>query len=278
MLTPDHHRTIASYLDWWTTAGVTDAVADAPCNWLSAPPVRAAATRSAPPQDRATPPRPLAGKAAADSAPAPQLAPPPLPAPTPAAAPIQDPAEWSVDWPGDYDSFGTWLEAGDMVPGSQWDARRVLPLGPPTAPLAILTAVPEPADQDSGTLFAGPAGALLAAMLRALGMTLDDCYRAAIFPTRPPGGRLDPAMQPMFRAFARHHLGLLGAQRVILLGDEVTRALAGTNVADARGRLPIINHDGTKLAAVACRHPAVMLGKPERKAAAWASLKCLLRA
>ena len=57
------------------------------------------------------------------------------------------------------------------------------------APLMLLTAWPEIDDQRDGVLFSGPAGALLDAMLRAIGLTRDQCYVASLAVTRPPGGR-----------------------------------------------------------------------------------------
>src|SRR3546814_5359729 len=114
-----------SYCDWWSLAGVDSLVGDEPAGWLTLP--------------AANDPKP---KIVADDE--------PLPLPT--ALQRQAPAEAStsrgpVTFPDEWDAFQAWLAEHPDVPGSQWDARRVLPNGAPGAPLMILTAWPEIDDQ-----------------------------------------------------------------------------------------------------------------------------------
>src|SRR3546814_8973070 len=71
----------------------------------------------------------------------------------------------------------------------------------------VLTAWPEVDDQRDGALFAGPAGPLLDAMLRAIGMTRGDCYLASLAVTRPPGGRCDDRDRGELDRLLWHHLG-----------------------------------------------------------------------
>src|SRR3546814_15154017 len=98
----------------------------------------------------------------------------PEPIPLPAALKRQETPEATepkgpVVCPDDLNEFQNWLATGADVPGSQWDARRVLPVGEAGAPLMLLTAWPEIDDQQSGALFSGAAGQFLDAMLRELG-------------------------------------------------------------------------------------------------------------
>ncbi len=249
-----------STCDWWSLAGVDALVGEQPAGWLVTPPANDAA---------ATKPKHVA------------RAEPELP-PLPAALQRQDPLEvveprGPVVFPGDWNEFQSWLATSDDVPGSQWDARRVLPAGEAGAPLMLLTAWPEIDDQRDGTLFTGPAGKLLDAMLQAIGTTRGDCYVASLSVTRPAGGRCDGEEAAELDRLLWHHLRLARPDRLLLIGSDIVRMAAATALPDARGRLLNINQDGGKVEAVAVAHPAMLLARPAQKAAAWDSLKLFNR-
>jgi uracil-DNA glycosylase len=167
-----------SYYDWWTLAGVEVLVGENPAGWLAHP---APEKPAAKPQEQTEGPSIVEIMAAARSE-------SPATAPSKPVPPTQLPSNW--------DEFRQWLAEGDNVPGSQWDARRVLPVGPGKAPIMLLTAWPELTDQRDGRLFTGDTGKLLDAMLRAIGMDRKDCYTAArrsLF-DRGYGGASTPAM------------------------------------------------------------------------------------
>ncbi|WP_260582778.1 uracil-DNA glycosylase family protein [Sphingopyxis sp. PET50] len=210
------------------------------------------------------------------------VAPEPEAAPLPAALQRQEAVEapaakGPVELPGDWAGFQGWLRAHPDVPGSQWDARRVLPVGEAGAPLMLLTAWPEIDDQRDGELFAGPAGRLLDAMLRAIGLTRGDCYIASLAVTRPPGGRCDERDAAELDRLLWHHLRLARPGRLLLIGSDIVRMAAKLALPDARGRLLDINQDGGKVEAAAIAHPAMLLARPAQKAAAWDSLKLFNR-
>lgn len=248
-----------SICDWWSLAGVDALVGEEPAGWLVLPP----ANDAAPPKLKAPAAEPEA-------------------MPLPAAlqrqeAPITPAAKGPVVFPEDWAAFQTWLADDPDVPGSQWDARRVLPAGNPGAPLMLLTAWPEVDDQRDGTLFAGPAGTLLDAMLRAIGASRADCYVASLAITRPPGGRFDERDMADLDRLLWHHLRLAGPERLLLIGSDIVRMAANIALADARGRLLDVNQDGRKMETVAVAHPAMLLARPAHKAAAWDSLKLFNR-
>lgn len=249
-----------SYSDWWSLAGVYALVGEEPAGWLVTPPANdAAAARSK---------RVLEAE--------PEL--PPLPAAlqrqeAPEAAAPKGP----VTFPDDWTEFQGWLATSDEVPGSQWDARRVLPVGEAGAPLMLLTAWPEIDDQQDGTLFSGVAGKLLDAMLQAIGMTRGDCYIASLAVTRPAGGRCDGAEAAELDRLLWHHLRLARPGRLLLIGSDIVRMAAAAALPDARGKLLNINQHGSKTEAVAVAHPAMLLARPAQKAAAWDSLKLFNR-
>src|SRR3546814_1601842 len=105
----------------------------------------------------------------------------------------------------------------------------------------VLTAWPEVDDQRDGALFAGQAGPLLDAMLRAIGMTRGDCYLASLAVTRPPGGRCDDRDRGELDRLLWHHLGLAKPVRLLLIGSDIVRMAANVSLPDARGRLLDIN-------------------------------------
>lgn len=250
-----------SYCDWWSLAGVDALVGEKPTGWLDLPPANDVA---------ADKPKRQAIAAEAE--------PPPLPAALQRQeAPVALIPKGPVEIPPKWDDFQRWLAENPDVPGSQWDARRVLPAGKAEARLMLLTAWPEIDDQREGVLFTGAAGTLLDAMLRAIGMARGDCYLASLAITRPPGGRCDEDDAAELDRLLWHHLRLARPGRLLLIGSDIVRMAAGMPLADARGRLLNINQDGGKMEAVAVAHPAMLLARPAQKAAAWDSLKLLNR-
>jgi len=249
-----------SYSDWWSLAGVDALVGEEPAGWLVAPPANDAAAarpKRVPEAEPELPPLPVALQRQE----------------VPEAAAPRGP----VVFPDDWMAFQGWLATSDDVPGSQWDARRVLPAGEAGAPLMLLTAWPEIDDQQDGTLFSGVAGKLLDAMLQAIGMARGDCYVASLAVTRPAGGRCDGAEAAELDRLLWHHLRLARPGRLLLIGSDIVRMAAATALPDARGKLLNINQDGSKLEAVAVAHPAMLLARPAQKAAAWDSLKLFNR-
>lgn len=249
-----------STCDWWSLAGVDALVGEQPAGWLVTPPANDAAA-----------PKPKRAVNAERELP-----------PLPAALQRQEVLEAAepkgpVVFPDDWNEFQHWLATSDDVPGSQWDARRVLPAGEAGAPLMLLTAWPEIDDQRDGTLFAGPAGKLLDAMLQAIGKTRGDCYVASLAVTRPAGGRCDGEEAAELDRLLWHHLRLAKPGRLLLIGSDIVRMAASLPLPDARGKLLNINQDGRKMEAVAVAHPTMLLARPAQKAAAWDSLKLFNR-
>lgn len=250
-----------SYCDWWSLAGVDALVGETPAGWLRAPPANDTAPKAKRADAAETPPPPLPEALQRREVP---------------EAPV---AKGPVVFPGEWNEFQQWLATSPDVPGSQWDARRVLPVGEASAPLMLLTAWPEIDDQRDGALFTGAAGTLLDAMLRAIGMVREQCYAASLAVTRPPGGRCDADDSAQLERLLRHHVTLARPRRLLLIGGEIARMATGRALADMRGQLQLLdlNADGSKVETVAIAHPAMLLARPAHKAAAWDSLKLISR-
>jgi uracil-DNA glycosylase family 4 len=250
---------IDSHAAWWGLAGLQMLVDEAPVNWLAA--------------STATPQPAVKG---ADTPREAQTAAPSRIFPTlekaaPSLKPPLDPRAIPDDWM----AFQTWLANDPSVPGIRWSNRRILPHGDRGARLMIVSLCPEMEDDQLGVLHSGKAGALLDAMLRAVGLTRANCYLASLAMTRPPGGRLDTHELAALAPLLWHHVRLAKPDRLLLLGTDLTRLMASTDVAAARGQTLYINQDGVKVEAVATQHPLLLLDRPARKAAAWDSLKRL---
>lgn len=263
MFPASHARSlIDSQFDWWTLAGLETLTDEAPRDWLAAP----APVKTFEPADAVVARRPALPKAS----PAPRVT-----EAAPAVAPLPPLAPLAM--PGDLAAFRQWLEHHPALPGTQWNSRRILPEGQAGAALMVLSLTPEMDDEAAGALYSGPAGKLLDAMLRAIGLTRENCYLASLTLTRPPGGWLDPADLAALAPMLWHHVGLVQPKRLLIFGSDLTRLMAGTDPAEARGRLLSVNHNGTNMDVVAIQHPALLLDRPVRKAAAWDSLKLLVQ-
>lgn len=233
-------QAITSYLDWWSAAGLTDAVDDAPCAWL------------APPVERGMPLATVAIQRSVAAPVAPQSAEAPLPA--------------------DLAAFDAWLADAADLPGADWSARRILPAGPAAAPLMLLADVPEPADIEAGQLFSGKQGQLVDAMLAAIGLSRAQCRIGSVALTRPVGGRIDGAAAPRLSALARHHVALAAPRALLLLGQQSAQLVAQSAIPATPDKQDL-NHNGVTTAAFAIHHPRLLLERPLLKRPAWETLK-----
>ena len=197
------------------------------------------------------------------------LAPPKTPAEAPDVAPPLTPAG-PAELPADLAAFRHWL-ATDPSLGQ---GPRLAPVGEPASGLMLLGDVPEADDIAAGHLFAGSLGLLFDRMLAAIGRDRSSIYLATLSSARPPAGRL--RMTDALADAARHHAALAGPRFLLLLGDAASRAILGTGVIEARGRLHQINHRGATMTAIATFHPRELLRTSGRKADAWRDLRLLL--
>jgi DNA polymerase len=230
----------ASALEWWRDAGVDTLVGDDPFDWLGAADVLPHAVAS--PPAYASPPAALAAEP--DSLP--------------------DTAE----------AFFAW-RIGRAAPEATWGMTLVAASGSITADLMILVDCPEREDGDS--LLGGAAGRLFDRMLAAIGRSRSDVHLASVCASRPIAGRMPRDMEERLGEIARHHAGLAGPRRLLVLGDAASRAILSANVMAARGSLHVLNHPGGRMTeVVASFHPRMLLERPTLKAEAWKDLQMLI--
>ncbi|WP_380785983.1 uracil-DNA glycosylase [Sphingomonas sp. R86521] len=230
----------ASTLEWWHDAGVDTMVDDAPRDWL------------------------------APFEPVPAASIPGAPAPQAIAAPVAAPTEM----PALLADFLTWRN-GPAVPEADWGGIAFAATGPATADLMVLVDCPE--RDDGETLLSGPAGRLFDRMLAAIGLARDAVHLTSVCAKRPTAGRVQQEAEAQLAAIAQHHVGLIAPKRLLVLGNAASRAILGTDLSNARGRLHEFNHKTGKTGTVASFHPRFLIEKPAAKAEAWRDLQMLMR-
>ncbi|BAV63992.1 uracil-DNA glycosylase family protein [Sphingobium cloacae] len=198
------------------------------------------------------------------------LRPVPAPGAKPAAA-IPAPA-----MPSTLAAFHDWLAGDATQPERRWPASPILPAGPQAAPVMIVTDMPDPADVSANGLFADRTGALLDAMLRAIGMSRADVYIASLFTARPPGGMVEASDIDFAARRMRAHVALAAPRRLLLLGDRTSRALLPPGASEEADGLRFFNHDGGTLPVIATFHPRLLLTQPAAKAECWRVLQSLI--
>jgi uracil-DNA glycosylase family 4 len=179
--------------------------------------------------------------------------------------------------PGQLELFRTHLAESDRLSFATPSAPRVLPSGDPAAGLMMLTDMPAAVDLRSGILLSEEAGRLFDRMLAAIGRSRDSIYLASLSCFRSPSGNFDSGNASACADLARHHIGLVAPQAVLLLGDTAAKALlGGLAVLQARGRWHQISTPSGQYPAMATFHPDRLLDQPAFKAAAWTDLQMLM--
>ncbi|MFN2259266.1 MAG: uracil-DNA glycosylase family protein [Parasphingopyxis sp.] len=194
--------------------------------------------------------------------------------PQPRAA--QPPAETRTGpvMPDTLEAFRDWWRDHDFAGAPQTD--RVAPEGDPASGLMVLLDMPEPGDAEAGRLASGDVGLLLDRMLAAIGRDRASIYLAGLCPAAMPGGSLaEDRIEPLAEA-ARRHIALAAPKLLLLMGEATSRALCGSNLAEARGEIRNVNHDRGTVPAIATFHPRFLLRQPGLKAESWKDLQLLL--
>lgn len=229
---------IDSLIDWWRQAGVDTIVADEPASWL---------------EDKPKKPQPRAQSRGSQ----------------PTADIPRTPA-----MPDTLEAFQAWWREHEFEGLPQ--SGKVEPAGDPASGLMVMLDMPEPGDVSDGRLAAGDVGLLLDRMLAAIGRDRASIYLASLGPCAMPGGSLDEDRIEPLAEIARRHIALAAPKFLLLMGEATSRALCGSNLAEARGQLRTVNHDGGTVAAIATFHPRFLLRQPGLKAESWKDLQLLL--
>ncbi len=198
-----------------------------------------------------------------------------MPSPDKLPAAVREAPAEAQKLPDTLAAFTEW-RLGGAAPEAGWPGRALGMQGDAATGLMIVVDMPDREDDAAGALLSGSAGRLFDRMLAAVGRDRQSVYLTALAVKRPPAGRVTDEAGQKLEALIRHHLSLAAPKRVLALGNAASRAITGLDVADARGSLRVVNHDGGTMEVVASFHPRFLLERPAAKADAWRDLKLLI--
>ncbi|MBN8814836.1 MAG: uracil-DNA glycosylase [Sphingomonas sp.] len=198
-----------------------------------------------------------------------------MPSPDKSPAVVQDAPVEAPKLPDTLAEFVAW-RVGPSAPESGWPGQALGVQGDAASGLMIVADMPDREDDGAGVLLSGSAGRLFDRMLAAIGRDRALTYLTALAVKRPPAGRVTTDAGQKLEALIRHHIALAAPKRILALGNAASRAITGMDVADARGSLRVVSHDGGTSEVVASFHPRFLLERPAAKADAWKDLRLLI--
>ena len=263
-------QAIRALLEWYTLAGVDQAIDRAPRDrYREAADARAAAAEP--------PPTPAPEPAVArEAAPAP---PPPVP-PTASLLPPGD-ATWSAQEIAaactSLDQLVAAVHAFEGCALKRTATNTVIGDGNPQAALMIVGEAPGAEEDRQGLPFVGPAGRLLDRMLAAIGLDRSAVYITNMLPWRPPGNRSPTAEElAICQPFLERQIELIAPRILVLVGGIAAKALLNRKegITRLRGQwFPFSTpHMGGTIQATATFHPAYLLRTPSAKREVWRDL------
>ncbi len=137
----------------------------------------------------------------------------------------------------------------------------------------VVGEAPGAQEDRQGEPFVGPAGQLLNAMLRAIGLARERVFIANVLKCRPPGNR-DPLAGEAAEClpYLERQIALVRPRIILVVGRIAAQNLLGTDepLARLRGRLHRFGAEGRPT--VVTYHPAYLLRTPADKAKTWQDL------
>ncbi|MDP3675022.1 MAG: hypothetical protein Q8R44_07990 [Novosphingobium sp.] len=238
---PDWAAELAAAQAWWREAGVDLAFADTATDWLEGARAKVAVERSPLPANQAEPAR--------EAAPQPPRI-----------------GGDRAQWPNTLEAFGDWwLTEPSLDPAPA--AQRVLPAGPPGAPLMALVSMPEAGD--AAALLGGRQGRLLDAILAAFGYDRAEIYLASVLPRPVAAPDWSSLGHNGLSEVLAHHIKLAAPRRLIVFGRDVS-SLLGHDPAQVAQSSPAFNHEGTSVPLAFAPALDALLERPALKRGLWA--------
>jgi uracil-DNA glycosylase len=245
---------LQSFIAWWQEAGVDYVTDGEPMNWLS-PEIAA----------------PVVGRFV--EVPDVQKRMPIQASPTIVADKLLPPHEW----PTDLDQLKAMVRDRAALPGLNYGASQIMPVGEVGATAMVIGDFPEEDEIAAGRFGAGPAAKLLGQMLLAAQIVPDLTFTTTLALSRPAAGSLPRTDYSALAAFMNRQIDLVRPKLLILFGSAACEALLGAELMEMRGRLAIINHSDRNTAAVATFHPRTLMAQPQLKAQAWKDLQVVVK-
>lgn len=163
--------------------------------------------------------------------------------------------------------------ACDRCPRGPGQGRPLFGTGNAKAALLIVGEAPSAEDEAAGTPFSGEAGQLLARMLKAIGLGLDEAYLTFVVKCRgpeatPPAERLAACLPTL-----RRQIDAVRPQVICAMGQVAAQALLQSSqpLVRLRGRF----HDCHGIPLMPTFAPDFLLHNPDMKKAAWIDLQMI---
>ncbi|MGX8008781.1 uracil-DNA glycosylase family protein [Mesorhizobium sp. ORM8.1] len=145
--------------------------------------------------------------------------------------------------------------------------------GNPNADLMLVGEAPGRDEDLEGLPFVGRSGRLLDRMLAAIGLDRNAAYIANVIPWRPPGNRTPtPHETEICRPFIERQIELVNPKVLVNLGGPSAKTLLNTTegILRLRGNWRVhTTASGTAIPAMPTLHPAYLLRTPAHKKLAW---------
>ena len=152
----------------------------------------------------------------------------------------------------------------------------VFGVGNERAEVMLIGEAPGSDEDRIGKPFVGRSGQLLDKMLKAVGISRDDCYVTNVLPWRPPGNRTPTDGEvAVCLPFLKRQIELIEPRIIFLLGASAANAVLGNadSISSMRGKvLEIVLDNGKIIKALASFHPAYLLRSSSQKAKSWNDL------
>lgn len=249
---------LLALLDWYRTAGVTDALSESPFDRLAPKipatrqPSQSTAMRNEPHPAGEAALQPDAGTIEAARA---------------LAAAAQNLAELEAA-----------LANFDGCP-LKWRATQlVFADGNPDSQVVLVGEAPGRDEDIQGKPFVGRSGQLLDRILKAIGLDRSKVYIVNTVPWRPPGNRVpSPAELAVCRPFLERQIELVAPKIVVALGGASAKHLFNTDtgILRLRGQWREIEIGRHRAMAMATLHPAYLLRQPAQKKLVWRDMLAL---
>ena len=266
-------QAIRALLEWYTLAGVDQAIDHAPRDRYREAADALAAAAKPPPTPAAAAPEPADARTAAPARPQPVL-------PAKSLLPPGD-ATWSAQEIAgactSLDQLVAAVRAFDGCALKRTATNTVIGDGNPQAALMIVGEAPGAEEDRQGLPFVGPAGRLLDRMLAAIGLDRSAVYITNMLPWRPPGNRSPTAEElAICQPFLERQIELIAPRILVLVGGIAAKALLNRREGITRLRGQWFPFSTPRMEgaiqATATFHPAYLLRTPSAKREVWRDL------
>ena len=267
-------QAIRALLEWYTLAGVDQAIDHAPRDrYREAADALAAAAQPPSTPAPAAAPEPADTRKAAPARPQPVL-------PAESLLPPGD-ATWSAQEIAgactSLDQLVAAVRAFDGCALKRTATNTVIGDGNPQAALMIVGEAPGAEEDRQGLPFVGPAGRLLDRMLAAIGLDRSAVYITNMLPWRPPGNRSPTAEElAICQPFLERQIELIAPRILVLVGGISAKALLNRREGITRLRGQWFPFSTPRMEgaiqATATFHPAYLLRTPSAKREVWRDL------